>query len=536
MLSKSTGPVEFADVNLESAIRRAFEHLGRPLPKVVEARHLAGTGFTRLDASHCNIECLDGLEHCTDLRYLELSYNRITDLTPLSKLTLLEDLFLGVGDFEAAPGSIFCTEAEAFLHTNRVVDLTPLENLSRLQYLDLAGNNELEDIGILSCFENLTWLVLGRNRISDFSVLASMPWLENFASMHANMDDDDLAHLSGCKRLLRLGIAHNNITHLGPLRDFHRLYALLAQYNRIRDISALEGLRNLTGIFLQGNEIEDLGPLARNPGLRGNDAINVERNRVSPENASIHVPVIQNRLGPHAMFLHGNLFGDTAALNISVEGPGETYPYSGTTRFPTGSPVTLIAMPQAGTGMAFAGWDKSLPDAASAVANFLLNADTEIRAKFAPCDGPTLRVNTEGKGSGKVFPGTGGPFTYRTGDVALLIAQPFPRSFFAGWSGDVTSTAPVLPVPMNGDTEITAHFSLRGHVLTVSCSEGGHVNPGAASYSLAEGLRIQLRASPLPGWAFEHWEGDFGRVNPQEPDLELCMTHSREVRAHFQPL
>jgi hypothetical protein len=385
-------------------------------------------------------------------------------------------------------------------------------------------------------FEHLKWLVLGRNRISDYRVVGRMPWLENFASLHGGMDDDDLQNVSVCTGLLRLAVAHNKLTHLAPLRNLHRLYALLAQHNRIRDISALEELRNLTGVFLQDNEIVDLGPLARNPGLRGNDAINVERNRISPENAAINVPIIQERLGPRAMFIHGDLFGNTSALNIRVEGPGETFPFSGITRFPTGSPVTLIALPRADTGMAFAGWDRALPDAASPIADFTLDADTDICARFAPCDGPTLRVHTEGKGAGKILPGTGGSFTYRTGDIALLIAQPFPRSFFAGWSGDVTSTAPVLPMLMDGHKEISAHFSLRGHVLTISCSAGGNVNPGAASYALAEGLTIQLKATPVPGWVFEHWEGDFGRVNPQEPDLELRMTHSREVRAHFQPL
>jgi Leucine-rich repeat (LRR) protein len=150
MSSKSNTPVHFVDANLEEAVRCAFVNRGRPLPEIIEARHLSGTGFTHLDASHCEVERLDGLEHCTDLRYLELSYNRITDLTPLSGLTQLEDLFLGIGDFEAAPGGILCTEAESFRHTNRIVDLTPLEKLSKLHYLDLAGNNELEDIGIVS--------------------------------------------------------------------------------------------------------------------------------------------------------------------------------------------------------------------------------------------------------------------------------------------------------------------------------------------------------------------------------------------------
>jgi len=80
--------VTFVDPNLEAAIREAIDVPDR----LIYPSDLAG--FTSLSASGKNISNLTGLEHCTDLTHLDLSYNQIGIIAPLANLTNLAYLQL----------------------------------------------------------------------------------------------------------------------------------------------------------------------------------------------------------------------------------------------------------------------------------------------------------------------------------------------------------------------------------------------------------------------------------------------------------
>ncbi len=161
--STQSAIVEFADANLERAVREALD---RPQGALTPADLAA---LTELDASYKNIESVAGLEHATALTTLYLRGNAITDVQPLASLTNLQTLSLW---------------------GNKVADASPLASLISLRTLDMWGN-EITDVQPFAGLTNLQFLNLGDNDIADVSPLASLTnlqWLgvmENALSQHA---------------------------------------------------------------------------------------------------------------------------------------------------------------------------------------------------------------------------------------------------------------------------------------------------------------------------------------------------------------
>ncbi|MCV9884481.1 leucine-rich repeat domain-containing protein [Metabacillus halosaccharovorans] len=141
--------IKIADANLEDAIRNELGISNRDLTD----RDLES--LTSLSASGLDIESLEGLEYAVNLQYLNVSFNRITDLSPLAGLTSLQSLSLWdnkVKDLTSLAGLTNLTDLD--LDTNDVTDVSPLSGLTKLQTLWLI-NNEITDITALYKLMNL---------------------------------------------------------------------------------------------------------------------------------------------------------------------------------------------------------------------------------------------------------------------------------------------------------------------------------------------------------------------------------------------
>lgn len=119
------------DAALDSAIRA---EISKPFGMLTRADML---GLQTLDARNLGIRDLSGLEYCSNLRWLDLDTNQISDLTPLEQLGRPEDPFS-----------------------------------SPLVYLNL-DDNEISDIGPLAGLLNLQGLSLFNNQIADISPLVT---------------------------------------------------------------------------------------------------------------------------------------------------------------------------------------------------------------------------------------------------------------------------------------------------------------------------------------------------------------------------
>lgn len=157
--------IKFKDANLEKIIRF---NLNNPDRKI-HVKDVRGIGY--LNLNHCSIVNLEGIEYFKNLRKLDLSYNKISDVTPLTKLNHLDNLIIynnNISDLSEV--SKIASLRTLDISNNKIVDLSPLVSLHNLKELDL-NNNKIEDISKLNELTGLTSLDISRNDITDISSL-----------------------------------------------------------------------------------------------------------------------------------------------------------------------------------------------------------------------------------------------------------------------------------------------------------------------------------------------------------------------------
>ena len=205
--------VEIPDPNLRQAIREALT-----LPDEIPLTQQEMLRLTQLEAPEKHIKDLTGLEHATNLKWIDVHRNNISDLKPLAELTQLERLGLWV---------------------NPISDLSPLANLTKLRGLDLAGCY-ISDIAPLANLTQLEWLTL--------------QWQQN----HWITDITPLANLT---KLRNLRLSGNRIVDISPLANLTMLEELWIDSNKIIDARPLANLTMLEELQINNNQIIDHSPL-----------------------------------------------------------------------------------------------------------------------------------------------------------------------------------------------------------------------------------------------------------------------------------
>ncbi|MCP4345189.1 MAG: leucine-rich repeat domain-containing protein, partial [Desulfobacterales bacterium] len=132
--------VIFPDENLEAVIRQA---INKPSGEILESDL---QGITELYYTGMkDIENIEGLQYCTKLDQLDLSFNQINDISAVAGLTNLTELRL---------------------YGNEISDIIAVAGLTNLTVLDLYYNG-ISDISAVAGLTNLTELRLYNNEISD---------------------------------------------------------------------------------------------------------------------------------------------------------------------------------------------------------------------------------------------------------------------------------------------------------------------------------------------------------------------------------
>lgn len=90
----------------------------------------------------------------------------------------MDEFELASSDIDDLDGVEFCIHAKTMdLSDNKISDISLLSGLSLLEELNLS-DNEIVDIDVLSNLENLRIVHLSNNNIDDISPLMNLPWLE----------------------------------------------------------------------------------------------------------------------------------------------------------------------------------------------------------------------------------------------------------------------------------------------------------------------------------------------------------------------
>lgn len=202
-------PIEFVDEAFEAKVRKALNKPEGDITieeaAVVKSLDLSNEHFDKKDG---DIKNISDIKYFTALEELNISFNGISDLTPLAEIKTLRTLvFNGI----------------------KARDLSPLKDLKNMVCLVFCWNAGGSDIG----FENL-------------DALSNMKNLENIDAKNAGIKD--ISVLSNLTKLWDIQLCDNQITDITPLANLQNLRIVLLGNNPVTDFSPLSDVyENLEG-------------------------------------------------------------------------------------------------------------------------------------------------------------------------------------------------------------------------------------------------------------------------------------------------
>ncbi len=203
--------------------------------------------------------------------------------------------------------------------------------------------------------------------------------------------------------------------------------------------------------------------------------------------------------------------------SVTLDPPGGEYN--------PGTVVTLTATPA--TEFEFSGWSGDLSGSNNPTA-LTMNGNKTVTAIFTPQ--LTLTTNTVGSGTVTLNPAGG---IYNANTVVRLTATPATGFEFSGWSGDLSGSANLDSLTMNGNKTVTATFAALPppqYNLTANKIGSGTVTLDPAGGIYNASAKVKLTATPAEGFAFSGWSGDLnGAANPDS----ITMNANKTVTATF---
>jgi internalin A len=186
-----------------------------------------------------NITNIGALKYFTGLKSLDLTNNKIEDITPLSGLKGLTELELG--------GNLMSSlDALKDLSQLKILRLfySPISDLSALSNLPIeelnVGRCPVTDLTPLRGKQCLTLLWLNLNKYADTVVIKSLTNLKTLAVSYCALNN--LEFVKGLTHLEHLLAEGNTISDLSPLASMTHLTTLYLDNTHIQDLSVLEKL------------------------------------------------------------------------------------------------------------------------------------------------------------------------------------------------------------------------------------------------------------------------------------------------------
>ena len=194
-ISGNTG-LDIKDSNFKAYLLEHFDKDHNGSMSVSEMEEI-----TRIICPDMNIMTLAGIEHCTNLEYLDCSGNPITDLTCIMGCTALESLF-----------AERCSLPAAILYNNRALKEA------------LLGENPLNMV-IIGALPELYRLGVGDSKLTSLDVSGCRS-LEYLSASNCRIST---VYLSGCTKLKSIYLVNNRLRHI-DLRPFGNLIEYEANF------------------------------------------------------------------------------------------------------------------------------------------------------------------------------------------------------------------------------------------------------------------------------------------------------------------
>ena len=200
-----------------------------------------------------NFTDLNFLTDMPDLEYVELiGNNLLTDITPLSKLTKLSELYI--------------------YRCKNIKSLEPLASLFNLQRISITHNNyDYRVLVPLQQLEMLHILIYNYTDEIDLSHVGQLHFLKRLIISNESYSGTKIMRISGLQNPVNLetleiiGVDNSGISWVSNLRN---LTDLSFTSWTINDISPLANLPNLVKVRLVDNRIKDIAPLLNSNSIK----------------------------------------------------------------------------------------------------------------------------------------------------------------------------------------------------------------------------------------------------------------------------
>jgi internalin A len=148
---------------------------------------------------------LDGVQYFINVTYLKISsQHHLSDVSPvqyLSKLLYLDASYLKVTDFSPVGNCNLLVKLKA-PGNDSLQNLDFLKKLKHLKYLDISNVNKNANFSVISTLENLNYLDISGNKLTDLNVIKNLKNLKFVDLTYCPIRDfSDIASLKGLEVL-----------------------------------------------------------------------------------------------------------------------------------------------------------------------------------------------------------------------------------------------------------------------------------------------------------------------------------------------
>lgn len=188
--------------------------------KNVKILHLTGN----------QIKDVTALAKMEQLEYLNLANNKITNVTPLGALKNVTNLTLAGNQIEDIKPLYSLPLKMLNLTRNKVKDLSGIDQMNPLNKL-FIGKNQIEDVTPLAKMTHLTELDLPHNELKDIKPLSSLVNLQKL-DLEANYISD-LSPVSKLNKLVFLSFVANEIRDVRPVIELSKKAYINVQNQKV---------------------------------------------------------------------------------------------------------------------------------------------------------------------------------------------------------------------------------------------------------------------------------------------------------------
>ncbi|CAL6107115.1 leucine-rich_repeat domain-containing protein [Hexamita inflata] len=220
------------------------------------------TYLTELNLSKNKVSDLSVISKLKNLKKLDLQENRIKDISALQYLPNLTHLNL-FGNYLTSYTLTLPNLVELLLSYNWLLDNSGLQHSPKLQKLYLSGTKTTNLIfSTISQLFGLKYLDLMYNNISDITYLSNFVDLQ-ILELGGNQQLLNIGPLKFCTQLTSLSIFETRVADIWPLQFMKYLKTLNMFKTQIVDLHPLQHLYNLEYISAHDSRITDVSPLSK---------------------------------------------------------------------------------------------------------------------------------------------------------------------------------------------------------------------------------------------------------------------------------